>query len=93
MDNHEARTLLGKQMTMWRGRSYAELRELVGSDQRFDVVGCSGTRYQGDVQVVWDAAPDGAIRVMASIDDGGWRAFVPIVDDFIRAPDGTFVGE
>lgn len=36
---------------------------------------------------------DGAIRVIGSIDDGGWRAFRPLSDDFIRAPDGTFVGE
>lgn len=49
--------------------------------------------YQGEVQVFWDDKPNGAIRVMASIDDGGWRAFVPLTADFILAPDGTFVGE
>ena len=49
--------------------------------------------YQGEIRVFWDAEPDGAIRVMASIDDGGWRAFVPLTEDFILAPDGTFVGE
>ena len=53
----------------------------------------SGTWYQGEVQMFWDDKPDGAIRVMASIDDGGWRAFVPLTDAFILAPDGTFIGE
>lgn len=43
-----------------------------------------------EVQAFWDDEPDGAIRVMASIDDGGWRAFVPLTEDFILAPDGTF---
>ena len=59
----------------------------------FEVEAESGTWYQGGIQVFWDDKPDGAIRVMASIDDGGWRAFVPLTDDFILAPDGTFVGE
>ena len=31
--------------------------------------------------------------MMASIDDRGWRAFVPLTSDFIVRPDGTFVGE
>jgi hypothetical protein len=31
--------------------------------------------------------------VLASIDDGGWSAFIPLTDDFIIAPDGSFVGE
>jgi hypothetical protein len=26
---------------------------------------------------------------MVSIDDGGWRAFLPLTDDFIIAPDGS----
>jgi hypothetical protein len=30
---------------------------------------------------------------MGSIDDGGWRAFVPISRSFIKSADGSFVGE
>jgi hypothetical protein len=30
---------------------------------------------------------------MGAIDDGGWRSFAPLADDFIVAPDGSFVGE
>lgn len=70
-----------------------DLRNEVGRSQRFEVTGKSGTSYQGEVQVFWDGEPDGAIRVIASVDDGGWRAFVPLSEDFILAPDGTFVGE
>ena len=33
------------------------------------------------------------LRVMVSVDDGGWRSFAPLSDDFIVAPDGTFIGE
>jgi hypothetical protein len=49
--------------------------------------------YSLEIQFFWDAKPDGAVRVIGSIDDGGWRAFRPLSDDFIRAPDGTFAGD
>jgi hypothetical protein len=32
-------------------------------------------------------------KVAISIDDGGWRAFVPLTDAFIMASNGSFVGE
>jgi hypothetical protein len=35
----------------------------------------------------------GPLRVLGSIDDGGWRALSPLCDDFVLAPDGRFVGE
>jgi len=31
--------------------------------------------------------------MMGGIDDGGLRAFMPLCDDFIIAPNGRFVGE
>ena len=93
MNKVEALSLLEGQLRPWRERSWAQLREEVGQSHRFEVTGESGTCYQGEIQVFWDDKTDGAIRVMASIDDGGWRAFVPLTDDFILAPDGTFVDE
>lgn len=33
------------------------------------------------------------LRVFLSIDDGGWRAFHPLTEDFIISPDGGFVDE
>jgi hypothetical protein len=93
MDNIEALNVLRNQLQSWRERTWTDLRCEIGHSWRFEVTGGSGTCYQGDVQVFWDDKPDGPIRVMASIDDGGWRAFVPLTDDFILAPDGTFIGE
>jgi hypothetical protein len=55
--------------------------------------GESGTRYQAEIEVVWDDKRDGNLRVFAAIDDGGWRAFAPLTNSFIVAPDGSFVGE
>ena len=93
MNKTEALNVLQGQFQPWRERSWAQLRDEIGQLHHFEETAASGTRYQGEVQVLWDDKPDGAIRVMASIDDGGWRAFVPLTADFILAPDGTFIGE
>jgi hypothetical protein len=93
MNKVEALRVLHGELQAWRLHSWVDLRKKVGQSQRFEVTAESGTSYQGEIRVFWDAEPDGAIRVMASIDDGGWRAFVPLTEDFILAPDGTLVGE
>jgi hypothetical protein len=59
----------------------------------FELRGPSGAEYQVEIEAVWDSRQKGHVRVIASIDDGGWRAFVPLCDSFIKAPDGSFVGE
>jgi len=46
-----------------------------------------------EVQYFWDDAKLKTVRVMASIDDCGWRAFKPLCDSFIKAPDESFIGE
>ena len=55
--------------------------------------GPSGKWYQIEIQAFWDGKPDGDIRVMGSIDDGGWRAYFPLCEDFIKSPSNEFVGE
>ena len=42
---------------------------------------------------MWDRGKEGDLRVLVMIDDGGWHAHGPLVEDFIIAPDGSFVGE
>ena len=93
MDNAEARGLLEQHLQSWRNRSYAELLSLRDATQTTELLGASGTKYQAEVQVFWDGRPGGALRVLASIDDGGLRAFSPLSADFIKSQDGSFVGE
>ena len=93
MNKIEALRVLREQLEPWRERSWMDLRNEIGRSKRFEVTAESGTWYQEEVQAFWDDKPDGAIRVMASVDDGGWRAFVPLRADIILAPDGSFVGE
>ena len=93
MDKEEAFQILQRQLEPWRRRSYAELARQIDQASRFEIVGESGIWYQGDVRAFWDGKPGGAIRVIAAIDAGGWRAYFPLTDDFILGPDGTFIDE
>lgn len=93
MDNREASHLLGEVLAKYRALPYSDLQARIGDAICTEVVGADGTKYQIEVNVNWDDRPGGDIRVMGSIDDGGWRAFLPLCDSFIMAPDGRFVGE
>jgi hypothetical protein len=93
LNRTEASELLRVHLSSWRSRSYQELADHLGESHQVIVKGASGTDYQVDVQVVWDDETHGNIRVIGSIDDGGWRAFVPLTDAFLLAPDGSFVGD
>ena len=95
MDEREARNLLSEKLAEYRALSYATLASRIAARDVdcTQVVGPSGVEYQIEVQFCWDDRPSGNIRVIGAIDDGGLRAFVPLCDSFIMAPDGRFVGE
>ena len=80
-------------MASYRARPYADLIRLLDRTTHIDMDGASGTKYQIDIEIVWDGAPNGDLRVMGAIDDGGVRANLPLTHSFILRPDGTFVGE
>jgi hypothetical protein len=87
MDHAEAKAVLSDHLAQWRQRKYAELVGLLGKPRVAELRGPSGTTYQVVVEAHWDDRPGGPVRVLASIDDGGWRALKPLTDDFIVAPD------
>jgi hypothetical protein len=92
MDIAEARQLLAAKVAELRRLPYGELlgyREPVC----VEITGPSGGGYQLEVEAFWDDRKRGDLRVLASIDGGGWRALLPLCDGFIIAADGSFVGE
>ena len=93
MDNEEALAVLAAELQRYRQRSYAELVATLDTPTTSALRGPSGTRYQVQIQVVWDGAKGENIRVLGAVDDGGWRAFIPLADSFIMSPTGTFIGE
>ena len=56
-----------------------------------NVTGESGANYQIEIDVLWDSAANKDLRIIGSIDDGGWRAFLPLTESLIMKPDGTLI--
>jgi len=94
MDKTEAKRILRDELELFRTKSYAELIQMIDTEPiTGERIGPSGKNYQIEVEAFWDHKPYGNIRVVGCVDDGGWRAFVPLSDDFIKSPSGKFVGE
>ena len=96
MNKEEAKSILYQELEVIRGKSYEELSTLIGSPLNFERKSPSGIEYQVEIQAFWDTPRDayGNLRVIASIDDGRFpSAFMPISADFIKSPDGHFIGE
>ncbi|HEV8688534.1 MAG TPA: hypothetical protein VGQ84_14725 [Gaiellaceae bacterium] len=90
----EAREVARTKATELRELGWSQLRErYLDRPETIEVVGDSGTTYQVQTLAVWDGGDEGNLRVFVAVDDGGWRAFVPLSEDFIVAPDDSFVGE
>ena len=89
MDRAEAKSILAKELTAFAARPYDKLVASIKHADVKNVVGESGANYQIEVTVFWDSKPNGDLRIMASIDDGGWRAFLPLTDSLIMTPDGA----
>jgi len=86
MNNQEARTLLADQLDRIAGTGYAALAARLGENVVLEATGASGARYQIEIQIVWDAAPRGALRLLGGIDDGGLSAFVPLSESRLLDP-------
>ena len=94
MNKEEARQILEGEMTSFRANSYRELIAMIDAEPTTkERTGSTGKWYQIEIQAFWDDQPQGNIRVMGSIDDGGLSAFAPLSKDFIKSPSNTFVGE
>jgi len=94
MNSEEATQLLERELASFRGESYTRLALRIPSGSlHVERPAADGATYQLEFQFFWDDRAGGNIRVMGSIDDGGWRAFVPITRSFIKSADGSFVGE
>ncbi len=94
MNDPEARMVLLEALEKYRFCSFAQLRDLVKScPQVQEREGPTGVKYQLEFEAFWDGGKGGPVRVMGNIDDMGRRAFAPLSESFIMAPDGSFVGE
>ena len=89
MDRKTALKVLSRRLEGYRTLSYEQLTQLVGKATETSEDG----NFQLEIQVFWDSMPDGGVRVVGSVDDGGQRAFFPLTDGFIVTSQGGFVDE
>jgi hypothetical protein len=94
MDKKEAKQIIRAELEPFRAKPYWELVQMIDAEPATgECTGPSGKWYQTEIQVFWDGKPHGNLRVVGSIDDGGWRAFFPVCDGFVKSPSDEFVGE
>lgn len=89
MSDEEAKGVLTAEFLRLRAAGYRELVERLGGRQeRSEVAGPSGKAYHVELQGFWDDDAHDDLRIVASIDDGGLRAFLPFTDSFTISPTG-----
>ena len=92
MSDEGAKGVLRAEFLKLRAVAYGDLVErLAGRQESSEVVGFSGTAYHVELEGFWDDDDDEhtELRVVASIDDGGLRAFLPFTDSFTVSPSGA----
>jgi hypothetical protein len=93
MSPDEGSRIVRREMDGLRARTYKELLKFFDAQVRREQ-GESGTNYEIETESFWDNREGKNVRVMVRLDAvEGWRRRLKIVDDFIMAPDGSFVGE
>ena len=91
MNKGEALAVLDQHLALFVRRSYAELAAIIDQPQSAHASGPSGAAYQIEFNVFYDSGTSGDLRIIGSIDDGGWRAFAPLSKSEIMKPTGELV--
>jgi hypothetical protein len=93
MDKTEALAIAECILAELRSETYESLVRRIDRPETRVLRADSGVEYQAEVTVFWDGGKRNDARVIVGVDDGGFRAVMPLTRDFIVAPDGSFVGE
>jgi len=93
MNREEAVQIAEEWLAKFRNEPYAVLVARIDAAPLTDEVTLGNKRYQLELVCAWDSQAEGDVRVMANIDDGGFRAFFPLCRDFIKRSDESFVDE
>jgi hypothetical protein len=91
VDKEEAKRILHSELKKLQSKRYDKLLDMIDSQKTYKITAPSGSEYQIEVQAFWDnpSEPGGDLRVIASIDDGGFiSSLMPLSMDFIISPSG-----
>ena len=93
MDKRQARTIAEMELEPYRAMPYSEILARIGEVESFEKVYGNGDEYRVEVEFFFDDEDERNIRVSSAISYSFWSDFSPVCNDFIIAPDGTFVDE
>lgn len=93
MNTAEARRILSERLAEYRPLAYSDLVQRIETVETLEVPNPGGRPWRLEFVFHWDGEPNGDVRVIGSIHNGGMRAFFPVSDSFIKSPSGEFVGE
>ena len=94
MKKSEYKSLLRPIVEKYRQEPWEYWRDRIGTEPIvFEGKTDEGKEYQVEVESFWDDKAEANIRVLIGIDDGGWRAYCPVCESFIVAPDNSPPGE
>jgi hypothetical protein len=92
MDNSEAIEILSEELDKYREKPYSELKALAtGQTIGKEVRTYNDADYNFEVVIDWVDQPDGNIKVLAFIEDGEMRSFIPLSKQFIKSPEDTIL--
>ena len=93
-DEVESREWVETHINRLRSMSYVELLEFLDVPTHYRVESRTGRVLMGESQVFWDRGEEGPLRIMVDICEPKPGVVSSIAsDDFIRAPDGSFIDE
>jgi hypothetical protein len=92
MNEIEAQTALAREISRYRSRSYEYLATFarLGRTDTSKIELPGGAKLQIDVQVNWEAAENGSIKVKGSIHEQTGRSSGHIRESFVKSPSGEF---
>jgi hypothetical protein len=93
MTKADAKGLLVAHLTPYRQRPYPALCALLQASEDIEAEASDGTRYAISVHGYWDSGRPGNLRIQGAIVYSFWTSFLPLSEDFIMSPDGSFLDE
>jgi hypothetical protein len=94
-DAPEVAQWVAREIERLRGLSFDDLARLESQPDHQPMFTAAGTPLMLETQVFWDDRAKTNLRVIVDVWDPSKRVSIGSIakDDFIRAPDGSFVGE
>jgi len=84
--------VLDARLAELKAKPYAELKALLNNPDCFEGTDASGQIYQIEWEAFWESAPEGNLKIIASIDDGKLLSnIVPVTLAYVVTPEGKIL--